>query len=128
MPHPTIAQQVTWVYTEDLPGTARFYNEAIGLELVLDQGGCRIFKTSETSFLGVCKVRPGRHVEPKGVVITLVTPDVDGWHEALKARGVTILEPPAYHASFDVYCFFATDPNGYKLEFQTFRDPSWKMP
>lgn len=128
MPHPAIAQQVTWVYTEDLPGTARFYNETIGLELVLDQGGCRIFKTSATSFLGVCKVRLGRHVEPKGVVITLVTPDVDGWHAALKAKGVTILEPPAYHPSFDVYCFFAADPNGYKLEFQTFRNPSWKMP
>ena len=128
MTNPSIVQQVTWVYTEDLPGTARFYVETIGLELVLDQGGCRIFKTSATSFLGVCKVRPGRHVEPKGVVITMVTPDVDAWHEVLKAKGVTILEPPAYHPSFDVYCFFAADPNGYKLEFQTFRSPAWKMP
>jgi predicted enzyme related to lactoylglutathione lyase len=128
MTSPSIVQQVTWVYTEDLPGTARFYGETIGLEQVLDQGGCRIFKTSATSFLGVCKVRPGRHVEPKGVVITMVTPDVDAWHEVLKTKGVAILEPPAYHPSFDVYCFFAADPNGYKLEFQTFRSPAWKMP
>ena len=74
------------------------------------------------------ELAPAFGPDAKGVVITLVTPDVDGWHAALKAKGVTILEPPAYHASFDVYCFFAADPNGYKLEFQTFRDPSWKMP
>ncbi len=128
MARPSISQQVTWVYTDDLPGTARFYGETIGLEQVLDQGGCRIYKTSATSFLGVCQVRPGRFVEPKGVVITMVTRDVDEWHAFLKARSVTILEPPAYHPSFDVYCFFAADPNGYKLEFQAFRDPSWKMP
>jgi predicted enzyme related to lactoylglutathione lyase len=128
MAHPTIAQQVTWVYTHDLAGTARFYGETLGLEQVLDQGQCRIFRTSATSFLGVCQVRPGRFVEPKGVVVTLVTTEVDRWHEVLKAKGVTILEPPAYHPSFDVYCFFAADPNGYKLEFQTFRNPAWKMP
>jgi predicted enzyme related to lactoylglutathione lyase len=128
MPHPPIAQQITWVYTHDLPGTARFYGETVGLEQVLDQGGCRIFKTSATSFLGVCPVRPGRHVEPKGVVITMVTEEVDAWHEVLKAKGVTILEPPTYHPSFEVYCLFAADPNGYKLEFQAFRTPAWKMP
>ena len=128
MAHLEIAQQVTWVYTHDIAGTAGFYGDIIGLEQVLDQGQCRIFKTSATSFLGVCQVRPGRFVEPKGVVITLVTTEVDKWHEALKAKGVTILEPPAYHPSFDVYCFFAADPNGYKLEFQTFRSPAWKMP
>ncbi len=128
MTRPSISQQVTWVYTDDLPGTARFYGETIGLEQVLDQGSCRIYKTAATSFLGVCQVRPGRFVEPKGVVITMVTKDVDEWHAFLKARGVTILDAPAYHPSFDVYCFFAADPNGYKLEFQAFRNPVWKMP
>ncbi|MBM3535080.1 MAG: VOC family protein [Alphaproteobacteria bacterium] len=128
MGHLPIDQQVTWVYTHDLPSTARFYGETIGLEQVLDQGGCRIFKASATSFIGVCQVRPGRFVEPKGVVITFVTDAVDEWHAALKAKGVTILEPPAYHPNFVVYCFFAADPNGYKLEFQQFRSPDWKKP
>lgn len=128
MERPSISQQVTWIYTHDLQGTARFYGETLGLEQVLDQGSCRIYKTSATSFLGVCQVRQGRFVEPKGVVITMVTKDVDEWHAHLKARGVAILETPAYHPSFDVYCFFAADPNGYKLEFQAFRNPAWKMP
>jgi predicted enzyme related to lactoylglutathione lyase len=128
MPHPSIAQQITWVYTRDLDGTARFYGETLGLELALDQGGCRIFRTSATSFLGVCPVRPGRHVEPKGVVITMVTRDVEAWHAWLKQRGVTILEPPAHHPDYQIHSMFAADPNGYRLEFQEFRTPAWKMP
>lgn len=125
MPHPPIEQSVTWIYTDDLDGTCRFYGTTLGLHQVLDQGGCRIFRQSASSFLGVCRVRPGRHSEPKGVVITFVTPDVDGWHRHLIAQGVTPDGVPTYSEAFNVYCFFARDPNGYLLEFQTFRDPAW---
>lgn len=126
MARPPIDQNVTWVYANDLEGTCRFYRDTLGLEQVLDQGGCRIFKSSASSFLGVCQVRPGRHVEPKGVVITFVTSDVDGWHRHLVAKGVTPEGAPERSEKFNVYCFFARDPNGYLLEFQTFLDPSWK--
>jgi len=130
MAHPPIDQSVTWIYTEDLAATCRFYGEVLGLEQVLDQigkdgGGCRIFRQSPSSFLGACRVRPGRWSEPKGVVITFVTPDVAGWHRYLIERGVTPEGPPTYSAAFNVDCFFARDPNGYLLEFQNFRDPAW---
>lgn len=128
--HPPVAQSVTWIYTEDLDATCRFYGQTLGLEQVLEQpgadgGGCRIFRHSPSSFLGVCRVRPGRWVEPKGVVITFVTPDIEGWHRYLLARGVTPEGPPSYSAAFNVDSFFAADPNGYKLEFQNSRDPAW---
>ncbi len=130
MPHPPVDQSVTWIYTEDVDATCRFYGTTLGLEVVLDQvvaggGGCRIFRHSPTSFLGVCAVRPGRWSEPKGVVITFVTPDVDGWHRHLLAQGVTPEGAPTHSDKYNVYCFFARDPNGYLLEFQTFRDPAW---
>jgi catechol 2,3-dioxygenase-like lactoylglutathione lyase family enzyme len=112
MDRPPIDQGITWVYTEDLDGTCRFYGETLGLTEVHDQGLCRIFRLAPTAFLGVCRVRPGRFVEPKGVVITFVTPAVDAWHARLTAAGV--------------YCFFARDPNGYLVEFQTFLDPGWQ--
>ena len=118
-------QSITWVYTPDLPGTCAFYAEKLGLPQVFDQGLCRLFRWSPTSFIGVCQVRPGRHVEPKGVVITLVTPDVDGWHRHVLARGITPEAPPQHSGRFNVYSFFVNDPNGYKLEFQTFLDPAW---
>lgn len=125
MARPPIDQSVTWVYTMDLEGTSRFYAEILGLDLVLDQGGCRIYRWSANSFLGVCFARPGRFVEPKGVVITFVSPDVDGWHRYLVDKGVEPEGAPTYSPEFNVYCFFAKDPNGYLLEFQQFRDPAW---
>jgi catechol 2,3-dioxygenase-like lactoylglutathione lyase family enzyme len=122
---PPITQSVTWVYTPDIDGTCAFYADKLGLELVLDQGMCRIYRTGPTGFLGVCQKRPGREVEPKGVVITFVTDDVDGWHAHLLAQGVTPDGPPARSEAFNVYAFFARDPNGYRLEFQSFLDPAW---
>ena len=122
---PPIAQQVTWVYTDDLAGTARFYEETLALQLALDQGPCRIYRTGASSFLGLCRTRPGRFVEPRGVVVTLVTPEVDAWHARLAAAGVTIEAPPRLSETFNVYGFFAFDPNGYRIEFQAFRDPRW---
>ena len=122
---PPIAQQVTWVYTHDLAAAARFYAETLALEPVLDQGLCRIYRTGSSSFVGVCASRPGRVVEPKGVVITLVTPEVDAWHARLAAAGVPIEAPPRLSETFNVYGFFAFDPGGYRIEFQAFRDPRW---
>lgn len=103
-----------------------FYAARLGLTQVFDQGLCRLYRWSPTGFLGVCQVRPGRHVEPKGVVITLVTPDVDGWYRHVLDRGIDVEGPPQLSAQFNVYSFFVRDPNGYKLEFQTFRDPRWR--
>lgn len=125
---PRIEQFITWVYTEDLPGTAAFYAEVLGLEQVLDQGACRIFRTAPDAFLGVCHARPGRYVEPKGVVLTLVGRDVDAWYEHLSNQGVTPEGPPEHSRQFNVYCFFARDPNGYLIEFQRFLDPDWPAP
>lgn len=121
--------QVTWVYTNDLPDTARFYAETLGFEMVLDQGLCRIFRAAPHAFVGVCQVRPGRWVEPKGVVVTFVlsTPgEVDAWHAKIVAKGAKPESPPFRSEAFNVYAFFLLDPNGYRLEFQAFLDPAWK--
>jgi catechol 2,3-dioxygenase-like lactoylglutathione lyase family enzyme len=128
MTHPPLGQSLTWVDTEDLDGTCAFYGETLGLEMVFDQGACRIFSMGGTGFLGVCRVRPGRFVEPKGVVITFVTDDVDGWHRHLLARGARPEGAPERSEAFNVYCFFVRDPNGYLLEFQSFLDPRWPRP
>ena len=122
---PAIQQQVTWIYTADLPATARFYEEILALPLVLDQGACRIYRTGAGAFLGLCKVREGRWVEPKGVVLTLVTDAVDAWHARLVAAGAKVDGPPTEKPAWNIYAFFAFDPNGYRIEFQTFRDPRW---
>ena len=121
-------QQVTFLYTRDLEASAAFYSETLGLPLALDQGGCRIFKTSPQSFLGVCRCSELRPSSPEGVIVTLVTDDVDGWHERLRAKGATIDAAPIENPEYNIFHFFLSDPDGYKIEIQSFRDPRWPRP
>jgi len=116
--------QITFCYTADLPATARFYEEVLELPMVLDQGGCRIYRTAGSAFLGFCsKVDAGT---PEGVILTLVTEDVDGCHRRLLDRGVVFEKGPEFNPEYNIYHCFLTDPNGYKIEIQRFEDPRWK--
>jgi catechol-2,3-dioxygenase len=119
---PAIQQQVTWIYTADLPATARFYEEILALPLVLDQGACRIYRTGAGAFLGLCKVRDGRWVEPRGVVLTLVTDAVDAWHARLVAHDVEVLGPVDHGIMYSIYFH---DPDGNRLEIATPTDDRW---
>ncbi len=122
--HPQVSQQVTFLYTADLAQTADFYEQVIGLELVLDQEACRIYRVSESGFLGFCQ-KDGLTIEPQQVIFTLVTPEVDAWYQHLLAQGIAIEQPPAHNPQYNIYHFFVRDPNGYLLEVQTFLDPAW---
>ena len=65
---------ITFCYTRDLKKTADFYENVMGLPLVLDQGGCRIYRVSEGGYFGFCEreeVGTGR-----GLILTFVTDDV----------------------------------------------------
>jgi catechol 2,3-dioxygenase-like lactoylglutathione lyase family enzyme len=116
-------QTVTFLATDDLDSTARFYEEELGLELALDQGSCRIYRVASTGFLGFCERREAP--EPDGVIATFVTDDVDGVHEQLVERGAEFEQTPEYNSEYDIYHCFLRDPNGYLLEIQRFEDPEW---
>jgi catechol 2,3-dioxygenase-like lactoylglutathione lyase family enzyme len=115
--------QITFCYVPELARTARFYEELLGLELVLDQGSCRIYATAGDSYLGFCE-RP-EAPRPAGVLLTLVTEDVDGWYERLRERGVAFEAPPAHNPTYRIYHCFCQDPAGYRIELQRFDDPGW---
>lgn len=63
-----------------------------------------------------------------GVVLTLVDPDVEGWHAKLKARGVNVPDKVEYSETYRVTHFFFRDPAGYLLEIQRFERPDWPEP
>lgn len=115
---------ITFVYTRSLAGTAPFYEDALGLELALDQGGCRIYRVAADAYVGVCE-RSDAPSAPSGVILTLVSDDVDAWHDRLRAAGATIEKAPARNDDFGIYHCFARDPNGYLIEVQRFLDPDW---
>lgn len=127
MTRPTIDQQITFLYTRDLAATARFYEEVLGLTLVVDQGDCRIYRTSPEGYVGFCQ-RQAAPQEPLGVILTLVTAEVDAWYQYLGERGISFEKPPALNPKYGIYHCFLRDPNGYLIEIQRFTDRSWAQP
>ena len=118
-----IESHIVFLRTHDLAGTAEFYEGTLGLPLVLDQGGCRIYRVAGEAYLGFCDREAP--LNPDGVVVTLVTEDVDGWCDALRAKGVTFEKEPAYNPDYRITHAFLRDPNGYLVEIQRFEDPRW---
>ena len=115
---------VTFCYTTEFEATTHFYEELLGLPLALDQGNCRIYRVRDGAFIGVC--RRAKKPDSAGIIVTLVSDDVDGWYARLVARGVQFEKPPAFNPKFNIYHCFLRDPNGYLIEIQRFDDPAWK--
>lgn len=110
---------VTFVYVADLDRSSAFYGELLGLELVRDQGACRIYRVAGDAYLGVCSHRPP---EPGGLIITLVTDDVDAWADRLRSNDLDVDGPHA-NEQFSIRHLFVRDPDGHLVEIQRFDDP-----
>ncbi|HJL03870.1 MAG TPA: VOC family protein [Polyangiaceae bacterium LLY-WYZ-15_(1-7)] len=117
---------VTFCGVADLARTARFYEEQLGLPLALDQGSCRIYRVTETAYLGFC-AKP-EAPRPDGVILTLLTDDVEARCAALEARGVRFEKAPQHNPRYDITHAFLRDPDGYLVEIQRFDDPRWPGP
>jgi len=118
--------QITFCYTADLQRTAAFYEGALGLALALDQGTCRIYRTAPGAYIGFCSRASAPR--PDGIILTLVTDDVDGWFLRVKSSGANVIKEPAPNPQFQIYNCFVNDPNGYLIEIQKFTDPRWESP
>ena len=46
---------ITFCYVPDLGPSARFYEDVLGLPLVLDQGGCRIYRVKDGGYFAFCE-------------------------------------------------------------------------
>ena len=118
------AALVTFCYCEDLGATAHFYEEVLALPLSLDQGACRIYRVAPAAHLGFCQRAEAS--SPQGVILTLVSDEVDQWYARLSERGVVFEGPPAHNPDYNIYHCFLRDPNGYLIEIQRFEDPAWR--
>ncbi len=123
MPARPIDSQITFVTVSDLDASGQFYGGVLGLDLVVDQGTCRIYRTTATSYLGICTHR--EDVSPQGVILTLVSDDVDRWYRELLEAGVTFESAPQLNDRYNIYHVFLRDPDGHLVEIQQFMDPGW---
>ena len=120
------AQQVTFLPVADLSRSVQFYGTTLGLEEVLDQGDCRIYRVAGEAFIGVCARQAAAPRD--GVMVTLVSDDVDGWHRRLIEAGTRCDAPPTHNEKYQLYHAFYRDPDGHILEVQQFLDPAWPAP
>jgi len=96
--------------------TATFYVEEVGAEVWLEQSSCVILRYDNLLF-GLCDAEAS---ETDGT-LTFVADDrrsVDEFYERFADRADG---EPRVNEAFDIYQFFATDPDGRTMEFQTFR-------
>jgi len=113
-------QFVSFVYTPDLAAARYFYETILALPLIRDQKTCLIFKVSRDGYLGICQRENPANVE--GIIITLVTEDVDTCFKAAVQRGAEVVQHPQQNEEYKIYHCFLKDPAGYKVEIQRFNE------
>lgn len=111
---------ITFLYYRDLPGAMRFYEEMLGLPLVIDQGWSKIYRIAGAAHLGLVDETRGMHraADPKPVQLCLRVPEVADWHRFLAARGVAV-GTLRENAALGIRAFTCHDPEGYQIEVQS---------
>ncbi|MEF8771223.1 VOC family protein [Halodesulfurarchaeum sp.] len=94
---------------------ASFYVEEVGAELWLRQSACRILSYDNLLF-GFCA---SEEPDTNGV-LTFVTEGRAGVDAFYKQFADRATGEPKVNEDYDIYQFFADDPEGRTMEFQTF--------
>jgi hypothetical protein len=101
--------------SESYGETASFYVEEVGASVWLEQSACTILQYDNLLF-GFCEAD---ETETDGV-LTFVTADRDGVDAFYDRFADRARDEPSVNDEFGIYNFFATDPDGRTMEFQTF--------
>jgi hypothetical protein len=115
---------VTWLYYKDLVGMQKFYEDVLGLEMIVDQGWTKIYQVSSSGFIGLVDEKRGMHsfTEQKGVTVSFIIDEIEDWfayvqkHQPFELRSKKLgREPDNKYKAFVGY-----DPEGYFMEFDKF--------
>ena len=100
----------------NLKKTEDFWLE-IGLTIFMRQKGCTIFDSGEGQ---IGFLQKDNHIPLPYSCISFTKDTKQEIDELYHKYKKYALNPPAVHATAPVYSFFMLDPNGLKVEFQTF--------
>jgi len=109
---------VIFFKTNDLGLIKEFYTKDIGCELWMEQADCLILKAGD-QLIGFCD---RGEVDSAGM-ITFFFDTKDEVDKAYLKYKDLASEPPVDNVKYNIYQFFAKDPEGRILEFQHFNDP-----
>ncbi len=115
---------VVWFYYKDMEGIQRFYEEVMGFDMIVDQGWTKIYRVGPTGYFGLVDETRGMHsfTEEKGVTMSFLTDDIDGWFRYLDGRDDVEMRHEAVVDEEPYRAFVAYDPEGYYLEWDVFND------
>ena len=100
----------------NLHDTEEFWKE-LGLSVFMRQPNCIIMDSKEGQ-IGFLESKEHQVLPYSCISFTKDTKDeIDALYVRFKDKA---LNPPAVHPTAPVYSFFLKDPNGLKVEFQTF--------
>jgi hypothetical protein len=106
---------IVFFRTEDQARVVEFYRERVGADLWLEQDGCTILHHDEFKF-GFCE----RETTEDCGIVTFYYPDREAVDELYARLSDRARDPPHENEQYDIYQFFAEDPDGRTVEFQTF--------
>jgi predicted enzyme related to lactoylglutathione lyase len=121
-----ITSQVTFLYFDDIEQAAAFFQTILGLELVMDAGWAKIFKTAGQAFIGAVKKGKGSidSKDNSGVLVSLTVADVVQWKEKLEHL-IPVSDVKEF-ADIGLLSIFLVGPEGYNFEIQEFTRPEQK--
>ncbi len=115
---------IAWGYYKDMDGIRRFYEDVMGLEMIIDQGWAWIYPTSPSTYIGLVDESRGMHnfTEDKGVTISFFTDNIEGWYDHLKDKMEMRSKELSKEENGRFTAFVGYDPANYYLEFDEFND------
>lgn len=125
-PDRTFYGAITWMYYKDMLKAQQFYEEKIGLRLMVDQGWAKVYQAAPTGYIGLVDERRGMHSfsQDKAVNVSFFLEDVTGWFDYAMTNSALPLRQDSLEVGPEgkYTGFVGFDPEGYYLEFDQFYD------
>jgi len=109
---------IVFLGTRNLTKIRNFYMDQVGADLWLEQADCIILKQGNI-LLGFCQ----REKCDTGGIITFFYPTRKDVDDKYRQFGETASDKPKVNEKYNIYHFFASDPEGRTIEFQAFLHP-----
>ena len=106
---------IVFLHSRDLKAVRSFYADRMGMEIWLEQADCLLLRR-DNMILGFCL----RGDADFGGLITFVYSSREEVDAACARLDDPAATEPVLNEKYDIYQFFASDPEGRKLEFQAF--------
>ena len=109
---------ITFFYYKDLEAAAKFYEDVVGFESVIDVDFAKVYRVYERVHIGLVDGERGyvKAADDKPVMLSYFSDDIDWWHQHLRDKGVKIEQPPQEASYLKMKTMLFRDPEGYLLE------------